>query len=288
MVSSSWIATRAAMVHSNKWPSPPHAGRAADILQVIDVYAEDYPTLRTHSDAYPTPDRLRSITKQGATEPAPPVGWSTPTEGSRWIIRQARQPDPRPLYVLVWGSITDVAQAVHDDPSIKDKIRVYFIASWNERQDPAAFAYLDEQHPDLWFIRANTTFRGWYMGGDQAGDLDNRRFVQEHICGHGALGRYFCGLAPALGGEATGRIKMGDTPSVAYLLRGDPNDPEAEHWGGRFVPHPDGRPRWWVDDPAPAWRVENRDGARTVSRYRVPYLRDWQRRMDRAARPAGR
>lgn len=27
--------------------------------------------------------------------------------------------------VLVWGSITDVAQAVHDDPAIKDKIRVW-------------------------------------------------------------------------------------------------------------------------------------------------------------------
>ncbi len=263
--------------------SPPHDGRVADILEVIDVYAQDYPTLAAHSAAYPSPDALRALTKQGATDPAPAAGWIAPTEGSRWIVEQARRPDPRPLYVLVWGSITDVAQAVHDAPDIKDRLRVYFIASWNERQDPAAFAYLDAHHPDLWMIYANTTFRGWYMGGNQAGDLGNTQFVADHVCGHGALGDFFCGLAPALEGDATGRIKMGDSPSVAYLLDGDAGDPTQPHWGGRFVPHPEGRPQWWVDDPDPAWAVDDRAGAATVSRHREAFLRDWQRRMDRLA-----
>jgi hypothetical protein len=265
--------------------SPPGEGRVGDIQDLIDVYAQDYPRLRAHSDRYPAPDALRAGTRQGATEPAPPAGWRQPTEGSRWIIQQARRPDPRPLYVLVWGSITDVAQAVHDDPAIKDRIRVYFIASWNERQDPAAFAYLDTHHRDLWFIRADTTFRGWYMGGNQEGDLDNAEFVRRHVCGRGALGDRFCELKPALGADAAGRIKMGDTPSLAYLLRGNPDDPTGESWGGRFVPHPEGRPRWWVDDPGPAWQVADRPGARTVSQYREQFLRDWQRRMTRLTAP---
>ncbi|MEZ4701048.1 MAG: DUF1593 domain-containing protein [Rhodothermales bacterium] len=264
--------------------SPPHAGRASDILDVIDVYARDYPRLWVSNAAYPHPDTLRALTKQGATDPAPAAGWSAPTEGSRWIVRRAHEDDPRPLYVLVWGAITDVAQALHDDPSIAARLRVYFIASWNEQQDPAAYAYVDAAFPELWFIRSNTTFRGWYMGGDQAGDLGNQTFVQQHVCGHGALGAYFCGIAPALPGEATGRIKMGDSPSVAYLLRGDPDDPESDHWGGRFVRR-DGRPAWWIDDPDPAWAVEDRAGAGTVSRHREAYLRDWQRRMDRLAPP---
>ena len=144
--------------------------------------------------------------------------------------------------------------------------------------------YLDTEHRDLWFIRADTTFRGWYVGGNQDGDLDNARFVREHVCGRGALGGYFCALAPALPGDAAGRIKMGDTPSVAYLLRGDPDDPTGESWGGRFVPHPGGRPRWWVDDPDPRWQVEDRAGARTVSQYREQFLRDWQARMLRLQR----
>ena len=260
--------------------SPPKDGRAEDILEVIDVYEKDYPTLRTYSEGYPAPDSLRAITKQGATEPAPERGWSDSTPGSEWIIEQAHDPDPRPLYVLVWGSITDVAQAVHDDPSIKDEIRVYFIASWNRRQDPAAYRYLNEQHADLWMVYSNTTFRGWYMGGNQEGDLGNETFVQQHVKGHGALGDFFVPLKD-------GRIKMGDTPSVAYLLRGDPADPTSPHWGGRFVPHPEGRPNWWVDDPDSKWQIADKPGARTVSRHREAYLRDWQKRMDRAAEPAG-
>lgn len=265
--------------------SPPGKGRAAHILEILDVYARDYLRLKAHDARYPSRESLRAVTKQGAVDPAPASGWSAPTEGSRWIVERARHPDPRPLYVLVWGAITDVAQAVHDAPDIKERIRVYFVASWNRQQDPASFAYLDAHHRDLWFVHAETTFRGWYMGGNQEGDLDNARFVRDHVCGGGALGALFCRLSPALGEGSMGRIKMGDTPSVAYLLRGNPDDPAGEHWGGRFVPHPDGRLRWWVDDPDPAWRVADRSGARTVSQYREQFLRDWQRRMARLAPP---
>jgi hypothetical protein len=267
--------------------SPPGAGRASHILRLLDTYARDHPALLRHDARYPDPARLRAVTKQGAIDPAPAGGWSAPTEGSRWIVERARVGGVRPLYVLAWGALTDVAQAVHDAPDIKARIRVYFVGSWNRQQDPAAFAYLDAHHRDLWFIHAETTFRGWYMGGMQEGDLGNVGFVRAHACGRGALGTLFCGLSPALGPDAAGRIKMGDTPSLAYLLRGRPDDPTSEHWGGRFVRHPDGRPRWWVDDPDPAWRVADRPGARTVSQYREQFLRDWQQRFARLPREPG-
>jgi hypothetical protein len=32
-----------------------------------------------------------------------------------------------------------------------------------------------------------------------------------------------------------GRIKMGDTPSLAYLMNGDPDDPLGESWGGSYT-----------------------------------------------------
>ncbi len=257
--------------------SPPHKGRAADILKVIDVYAKDYPKLRTHSERYPTPEYLRSITKQGAIDPAPEAGYSEATEGSDWIIRCAGKDDARPLYVLVWGSITDVAQALHDDPSIKKKIRVHFIASWNQRQDENSFRYVDKHHPDVWMIYNDTTFRGWYMGGEQGGDLGNRTFIQSSIKGHGALGDYFVPLL-------RGQIKMGDTPTVAWLLRGTPDDPTKESWGGQFVKHP-GRPNWWIDNPDGAVREADRAGAKTVNKWRTDYLRDFEKRMDRCAGP---
>jgi len=251
--------------------SPPGKGRAGDILKVVDTYERDYPTLNRASRHYPSPGALRAMVKQGATEPAPDRGYSQTTEGSEWIVRCAGQPDERPLYVLVWGSITDVAQALHDAPGIKDKIRVYFIASWNQRNDEAAFAYLDREHPDMWLIHCNTTFRGWYVGGEQGSDLGNRAFVNEHVKGHGALGDFF---VPLKGGS----IKMGDTPSVAFLLRGTPDDPTQDSWGGRFISRA-GRVRWWVDDPHPDTAEGQYAGARTVNQWRVDYLRDWAERM---------
>lgn len=101
--------------------------RKEHLLKIIDVYARDYPNLRTYSDAYPTPDRLRAISKQGVTNSADLRGWGRRTEGSDWIIQCARRDDPRPLWLLVWGGIDDLAQARHDDPTIKDNLRVYFI-----------------------------------------------------------------------------------------------------------------------------------------------------------------
>ena len=253
--------------------SPPGKGRCKDILEVIDKYEKDYTNLKTYSDKYPAPNYLRSIAKQGAINPAPEKGYSSPTEGSKWIIHCAKKKDPRPLYVLVWGSITDVAQALRDEPGIKEKIRVYFIASWNQKQDQNAFSYIDKNHPDLWLIHNNSTFRGWYIGGNQNEDLGNRSFVDKHVKDHGEMGKYF---VPLKGGS----IKMGDTPSYAFLLRGTPDEPTKDSWGGRFVRRKD-RPNWWVDDPDPALAEGGHHGAKTVNKWRRQYLRDWQKRMDR-------
>jgi hypothetical protein len=107
------------------------------------------------------------------------------------------------------------------------------------------------------------------------------RDVDRHlnVAGHGALGDFCAPLK-------NGRIKMGDTPSVAYLLRGDPGDPTGPHWGGRFVTHPEGRPNWWVDDPDSRWLGGDKPGAKTVSQFRERYLRHWQKRMDWAREPS--
>jgi hypothetical protein len=256
--------------------SPPHQGRKEHILEVIDAYQADYPKLKSHSSRFPTPEALRAVVKQGAINPAPAEGYSTATEGSQWIINRASAGDPRPLWILVWGSITDVAQALHDDPRIKPKLRVYFISSWNRRMDQAARDYVVQQHSDLWLIEADTTFRGMYVGGRQDGDLGNREFLARHVKGHGALGDLLV--------RKKSDIKMGDTPSVLYLMRGDPENPASEHWGGSFVrPKPD--LTYWTDNPDPALREGSFSGARTVSRWREQYLRHWQRRMEWLAGP---
>ena len=213
--------------------SPYGAGRREHILQVIDRYETDYPHLKRHSDRYPAPDALRRISKQGAIDSFTGSGGRR-SEGSDWIVQCARRGDPRPLWVLVWGGIDDLAQALHDAPDILPKLRVYFIGGPNKMWSVDAYDYVERQHPDLWMIEANSTYRGWFVGGDQSGEWGNRAFVAAHVAGRGALGAFFATLLD-------GTIKMGDSPSIGYLLRNTRDDPSRPGWGGRFVPVWDGR-----------------------------------------------
>jgi hypothetical protein len=355
--------------------------RKRHLLDIIDAYEKDYPKLRTWSAGYPAPARLRSIAKQGALDLAAPPGWGRPTEGSDWIVQCARRVDTRPLWVLLWGGFEDLAQALHDAPDIKSALRVYMIGGPNKKWSNAAYDYLAREHPELWIIENNSTYRGWFTGGDQSGELGNTAFVERHVKGSGALGDYFAAIAP--------QIKMGDTPSLAHVLGADPENPAAGGWGGRFVrawdrprlvfegapppstvvetfaimeflyrpagtapgapqaslvidkqefpgfAQPDGSwrflfspkedktwtyriksshpgldgqagafvsrmpaqelahrpsdryPNWWTDDPAPALREGPHQGARTVSRWRAAFLRDFAARLRRAGAPAG-
>ena len=208
--------------------SPFGPGRKSDILTVIDHYERDYSQLKKHSDKYPTADALRAIAKQGETEEADASGVGKSTEGSQWIIQCAKHQDTRPLHVLVWGGLEDLAQALHDAPEILPKLRVYWIGGPNKKWSVNAYNYVEQKHPKLWMIEANATYRGWFVGGNPEGEWGNQQFVTKHVAGHGSLGDYFST-------QLKGTIKMGDTPSVARLLRGDSEDPEQPSWGGKFV-----------------------------------------------------
>ncbi len=249
--------------------SPPHDGRATHILEAIEAYEIDFPRLYAQSNDFPSPDLLRKITKQGAMSTQQTQEPTSISEGAQWIIDQA-QSTSSPLYVLVWGSMTDVAQALHYSPGIKKVLRVYSIGSWNTVQDTLSRNYVYNHHKDLWWIENNTTFRGMYMGGHQEDDYGNLSFVKAHVMGHGALGSLFY--------DQKKDIKMGDTPSVLYLLHGDPDDPEGQSWGGSFIPTDHG-PQYWTDNPADPLIENNRPGAKTVNKYRVDYLDDWALRM---------
>lgn len=361
--------------------SPFGTGGKVNILNVIDRYEKDYPNLVTYSDKYPTADSLRSITKQGATDVAGYSGVGQPTEGSEWIVHCARKDDPRPLYVLVWGGIEDLAQALHDAPDILPKLRVYYIGGPNKKWTPDAYQYIADNHPDLWIIESNATYRGWFNGGNQSGEWSNTGFPEKYIAGRGAMADFFMT-------QLEGTIKMGDTPSLAWLLNSkNPEDPALPNWGGNYVrawnrpyykfdrmtektdsieefgilelairlpahlpekpeaflnvenqslpghfagdgtvkfrfspksvksfdfelkgniPEIDGKtggvtsylpkaelaqqpsskfPNWWADDPNPEVAEGEHIGAKTVNQWRVEYLKDFAKRIQRCAGP---
>ena len=201
-------------------------GNLGEILRMIDLYEKDLPQLKRHSDSYPSPDYLRSIAKQGRKGGAPMCGYSEPTEGSEWIVKCARRKSSEPLYVLVWGGLDDLAQALHDAPDIKDRIRVHWIGGPNKKWSINSYVYIVQNFPDLWFIEDNESYRG-FIADYKATDRYNGGFYKYFVEGRGHLGEDFYNYKQ-------GAPKLGDTPSLLYMMNGDPSDPEKESWGGSY------------------------------------------------------
>ncbi len=208
--------------------SPFGEGTTKDIEMIIDLYEKDLPQLIKQAPALPDPQFLRSICKQGSKLEAPFKGFTTASEGSDWLIKCAKKESDQPLWVLVWGGIEDLAQALHDAPEITKNIRVYWIGGPNKKWSSNAYAYIAENHPDLYMIEANATYRGWFMEDENAPEnMSGAAYYNNFIKGHGAMADNFIN-------HYEGHIKMGDTPSMAYLMNGDANDPTTDSWGGKF------------------------------------------------------
>ncbi len=209
--------------------SPYGDGRKGHFIEMIDLYKKDLKDLRRQAPELPKAEYLKGICKQGTISGAPFKGYQNATEGSDWIVKCAKKQSAQPLWILVWGGLEDLAQALYDAPEIKDKVKVYWIGGPNKKWSANAYSYIAGNHPDLWFIEANATYRGWFMDKDSPEKVHGDAYYNNFIKGRGALGQNFKN-------HYNGRIKMGDTPSLAYLMNGDPNSPEGESWGGSFVP----------------------------------------------------
>ncbi len=203
-------------------------GSVNNIHAMIVLYEKDLPKLASHEKGFPSPAYLQSISKQGTRKAAPFKGYTNATEGSDWIISCARKPSTQPLWVLIWGGLEDLAQALHDAPDIEQKIKVYWIGGPNKKWGPNAYHYIATHHPNLWIIENNATSRGWFLDQEAPENLTGKNYYNNYIKGRGQMGLDFVNYYK-------GQIKMGDTPSLAYLLFGNPNDPTAESWGGSFA-----------------------------------------------------
>lgn len=277
--------------------SSPSIAKIKDWVTRVDL---DY--LRRHG--YPelmAEAAVLALVHQGAFVARAP-GPDGATAASQWLINCAHTADlaglGRPLWVLAWGSLTDVAQALSDDPTIAPKIRLYSIGSSNTVNDPASrdfvFAGLADRWPELWWIEngilpklAHDTFRGYYLGGEQGGEWGNVSFLTQNIRGRGTN---HDGLFVERVGDAfpvaewpDGVLKEGDTPTFLYLLSpvvggvGNVDDPTAESWGGQFrCPFPERYPNYYTDLDAPAAVCQA-----TINRWRVDFLRDWKARWAR-------
>lgn len=253
-------------------------GNVTAAHEVIDVYARDYPNLTAHSAGYPTPGYLHSIVHQGAMQAQPSVGYSTPTDGSNFIVECARRQSAQPLHIAVWGSLTDVAQALHDAPDIKPNVRLASSGTWNTLQDQSARDYIRREHPDLLWVEQDSSGRGIYLTGlNDESRYGNVGFVKQVLKPAGNLGRYYFEQSRTINVNAYG-IKMGDTATLWFSVLGNWANPAEPNWGGEYCQE---GPAYFTDCKDPALRIGGYAGARTVAKHRTDFLRDFEMRAAR-------
>jgi hypothetical protein len=262
-----------------------------NILDILDRYDQVDENLRRHDSRYPTADKLRSVTWQGRSNT-----WGTPkvlstakpldeilgdgkdSEASNAIISVVDRPDPRPVWVCVWGGSREVAQAIWKVRATRSparlkrflsKLRIYLIV----KQDSTAQWLLDS-FPNLFVILSEKNYMGmfWNIPGSDP-KLADLAWIDAHIRqGHGPLGAVYpqSGWDPKYPGQ-----QEGDTPSFLHLVSAmrqlnDPENPDQGGWGGKFV-RPDTSRNHWFDDPA---------GTQTVFRWRPQVQAEFALRAD--------
>ncbi len=255
-----------------------------NILGVIDQYEKVYENLKKHDPAYPTADYLRSVTfegkgknngvnviwGQGKQPYTDIIGEGKDSEASNAIIAAADKPDPRPIWIGVWGGPREIAQAIWDVQNTRSKeelkafiskLRIFLIAY----QD-ATHGWLMDEFPDLFIIESKNTYQGMFGGSDP---ISNLAWVNENICNnHGHL----CDVYPHEGMGCTG-VCEGDSPTFMYLVsanRGinDPEDPTQPSWGGQYNRR--ANTNHYFDGP----------GRSSISKWRNDYQKEFAERAD--------
>jgi len=223
-----------------------------DIIQkFVETYGQVRDNLLVHAAGWPTTKQLLDVSKAGNTGYGlAAVGDGKTSVGSRLIIEAAERPDPRPLWITVWGGPNTLAQALADAGKSRSKaqmdaliakLRVYTISD----QDDSG-PYLRKTYPNLFFIASPkaidaeeyqySTWSG--IGGDRHYkngpgvdfELVDNPWLDENIRkNHGPLGALY---------PRVEYIMEGDTPSFFNLINNGlagHEDPTWGGWGGRYT-----------------------------------------------------
>jgi hypothetical protein len=216
----------------------------------------------------------RAADSEFGAEPPPGIaGDGKDSEASDAIISVVDRPDPRPVWVCVWGGSRELAQAIWKVRATRSpaelegflsKLRLYLVV----KQDSTT-PWLLDSFPSLLVILSEKNYLGmfWNMDGSDP-KLADLAWINSHIRqGHGPLGAVYplSGWDPKYPGQ-----QEEDTPSFLHLVsavRGlnDPEKPHQEGWGGKFI-RPEASRNHWFDDPG---------GTKTVSRGRAEVQADF-------------
>lgn len=209
------------LISSNAWVDGPDNSRK--IMEIVDSFGVVLPNLKVHMDGFPDVDYLKSIVKRGQDKAnMDGVGDNKDSPGSELIYASVMKEDPRPIWLVAWGGMNTIAQAIWkakknlNNEELKtfiSKIRIYDILG----QDDAG-AWIAKNFPNLFYIR-NKKVYGW---------APDDEWVKNNIQNIGPLGKCYPNRIWAT---------EGDSPSFLYVLSNGLNLPDSISyggWGGRF------------------------------------------------------
>lgn len=230
---------------------------------VVDAYEKDYLTYRWHGKGFPPPDVVRKL-----------IATDFDDAMERFARAASRKNDP--LYVLIWGNMVNVGEALRRFPDLAANIRLitigtdlmmeehipYMPADWEKTDRPCTQynwnghgrneIFNDPRFDDMWWLEINWTYEGMFTG-DEPVDMFHK------LSAYGAMGQH---MVEVTENEPWARyFRVGDTPSVLYVIdpRHDRTDPTVSTWAGKFVrPFPETRPHYYTDHNGPIeWDYEN-------------------------------
>jgi len=212
----------------------------------LEAYGQDYSNYSWGEKGYPTPEQVKDKVIKSKEEAI---------EQLHLLSKQVDQP----LYVLVWGGMVTLKDALLKYPDIAKNIRVLTIgtglkygpkdevpgddcnvSNWNGKGRNEI--YNDSRFDQMWWLESNWTYNGMFVG-------DGPKTMFEKLSRFGAMGQQIKEVTK--GHDWAQYFRVGDTPSVTYLLDPyhHPDDPTLSSWAGKFKkPFPEARPNYYTDD----------------------------------------
>jgi hypothetical protein len=247
--------------------------------KIVNAYGQVVTNLNAHAKDFPTLEYFRSVSKLGQKGYSMgDVGAGKDSPGSDLIIAAVDKPDPRPVWVTLWGGGNTLAQALWKVQNTRtpaelakfvSKLRVYDILGQDETG-----AWMTKTFPNLLYMRALNMVYAWQPSGD---------WVKTNIQSHGPLGACYKNKAWSY---------EGDTPAFLYMYPNglsNPEHPDWGSWGGRFDPVKKTGIRGMVQskkltaepsyDPYYMY-ADAPEGGKSISRWAAGIHNDFQARMD--------
>jgi hypothetical protein len=281
---------------------------------LIAAYGKVRPNLLLHAQGWPDAAALDERVSTG--QPAYGMAAVAPDKmspGAEAIVRAADRPDPRPLWVAVWGGANTLAQALLHVRATRPpdalarfvgKLRVSSISDqddagpWIRREFPELFYVVKPSSPNgeeyvyaTWTGISGDVFYRNCEGADPR--TVTNEWLETHVRAKGPLGKLYPRFA---------FIMEGDTPSFLGLTDNgleSRRNPSWGGWGGRYVyrqPYGETRPMWTqggdlFERVTSADTVVGVDGRTYVSdqatiwRWREAFQRELAARVDWTVEP---